>query len=756
MSVFDPYHKWLGIPPAEQPPNHYRLLGVALYEPDADVIESAADRQMAHVQTHKHGPNAEESQKLLNELSAARVCLLDSRKKAAYDAELRARLSPKRAARAVQIPVQHAAPPPAAPPTSPPPLAPSPKPLPAMRGHAFEDAAAPAAVLQEEVGIQVHEPGVHVRPAGGSSERFTPRRKKSQTPLIVGSIVGGLAIVALIIVLASGGGDDDTAQKDKQPAGEASGKTSKTTPVRGTSPAGGGRELPKDPALWNPEGDDPNGTDPSSSEPDSTDPSSDPDTTGNPPKNPSGGKKPPKRLPDPVVLGPDGQPKNPTSSEDDDPSEDDPQEEGPPAEAAPAQRFPLPSAQELTAARREMREDYADDFKSLTSDQARYNLAEKLFKAAAAAPKGSAQRFVMAETACDLSKTVGVPAAAASAMIDLAKEYEIADPVKAVADAFYEASRNAKTPDGRDAAVAYVPKLLAGAIQEDHFVAARRIVQAGKVVAASSPAAKRGPLNDEFDLLARGVTMLENRHRDFAEATTTLEESPDDATAHQAAGIYRGLFANDWTTGAPHLAKSSEDELKKLGEKEVVALPGGAALSTKDMTALADGWLAHAGRQNSPHKEVALLRARHWFDNALSKLKTSEKSRAKKLIGEIDAQLKPLEFAAFFQKLRTEQELISTKSAVIDVAGVWEHRPAGQRPQEITLNPDGTIKSAANPVSGITWTFDGTMLIMRWPSRSAPGGAWIDTCTVSEDGQTYSGTNQIGRSVNGRRKGDVP
>ena len=25
---FDPYHKWLGIPPEDQPPHHYRLLGV--------------------------------------------------------------------------------------------------------------------------------------------------------------------------------------------------------------------------------------------------------------------------------------------------------------------------------------------------------------------------------------------------------------------------------------------------------------------------------------------------------------------------------------------------------------------------------------------------------------------------------------------------------------------------------------------------------------------------------------------------------
>jgi hypothetical protein len=28
MSDFDPYYHWLGIAPKDQPPNHYRLLGV--------------------------------------------------------------------------------------------------------------------------------------------------------------------------------------------------------------------------------------------------------------------------------------------------------------------------------------------------------------------------------------------------------------------------------------------------------------------------------------------------------------------------------------------------------------------------------------------------------------------------------------------------------------------------------------------------------------------------------------------------------
>ncbi len=55
MESFDAYRKWLGIPREEQPPNHYRLLGIGLFESDVDVISNAADRQMAHVRSFQTG-----------------------------------------------------------------------------------------------------------------------------------------------------------------------------------------------------------------------------------------------------------------------------------------------------------------------------------------------------------------------------------------------------------------------------------------------------------------------------------------------------------------------------------------------------------------------------------------------------------------------------------------------------------------------------------------------------------------------------
>ena len=85
---FNPYRKWLGIPEKDLPPNHYRLLGIELFEEDPDVIESAADARMAHLRTFQTGKRAELSQQILNEVSAAQGVLLDNKKRAAYDERL--------------------------------------------------------------------------------------------------------------------------------------------------------------------------------------------------------------------------------------------------------------------------------------------------------------------------------------------------------------------------------------------------------------------------------------------------------------------------------------------------------------------------------------------------------------------------------------------------------------------------------------------------------------------------------------------
>ncbi len=98
-SSFDPYYEWLQIDPSEQPATLYRLLGLSdafvrkafgrpLTEQEKRVVENAADQRMAHLRTFQTGRNSAECQRLLNEVSRAKITLLDGAKKQQYDSTL--------------------------------------------------------------------------------------------------------------------------------------------------------------------------------------------------------------------------------------------------------------------------------------------------------------------------------------------------------------------------------------------------------------------------------------------------------------------------------------------------------------------------------------------------------------------------------------------------------------------------------------------------------------------------------------------
>lgn len=42
----DPYHKWLGIPPKDQPPHNYRLLGIELIDAPRRLVVEFNDYQV--------------------------------------------------------------------------------------------------------------------------------------------------------------------------------------------------------------------------------------------------------------------------------------------------------------------------------------------------------------------------------------------------------------------------------------------------------------------------------------------------------------------------------------------------------------------------------------------------------------------------------------------------------------------------------------------------------------------------------------
>ena len=175
---FDAYHRWLGIPREEQPPNHYRLLGIPVFEDDPEVVENAADQRMAHLRTFQSGQRSALCAKLLNEVSAAKVCLLNPHKKAAYDGPLREALAPR--------------PQPALPVARPlaPPRRSSPPPMPG-------DGAKP-----DSEPVRPFEATLAVAPAGARSNVLADARRRSATNYAGVVVAVGLVLILGVVFLA--------------------------------------------------------------------------------------------------------------------------------------------------------------------------------------------------------------------------------------------------------------------------------------------------------------------------------------------------------------------------------------------------------------------------------------------------------------------------------------------------------------------------------------------------------------------------
>ncbi|MEX1224532.1 MAG: PA14 domain-containing protein, partial [Pirellulales bacterium] len=210
---FDPYRKWLGIAPKDQPPTNYRLLGIDLFEDDADVIANAADQRMAHLRTFQAGKHGDVSQRILGELSNAKLTLLNPERKAEYDAELRQQQAgvspPPPAAQAPARPVV-ATPPPVDNGSGP--AAPQIRTGGGAVATAMHASGPQASVQPQSVAAPIIQSPTGVSSRGGAVSAARARRKKnSATPII---LTVGLVLLLLVIggvmvsVMSSGSGND--------------------------------------------------------------------------------------------------------------------------------------------------------------------------------------------------------------------------------------------------------------------------------------------------------------------------------------------------------------------------------------------------------------------------------------------------------------------------------------------------------------------------------------------------------------------
>ena len=684
---FDPYHKWLGIPPAEQPPTCYRLLGIPLFESDPDVIDAAADQRMTHLRKYQAGANSALSQQLLNEVAGARIVLLTPEKKAVYDAELQAKIEAAAKRR----------------PTQPKPVAMDPSP-----GARGPIAAGNIPVAQSSVANSGTHPAA--TPAFSRLPLATASRPKPRwmTGLIVGlSVAAGAVLLGLIYWLLQG----PSASPPVAPiaGGSTEHRTESHPTVAPTSPTPSPHHdetkvatrenSPAPPALlepvegallsdmgrpenqgkgwdfrWSPvakalkyhlrvTGPSDNNN-PLIDNSELTDPSYHYHGIVPPTVAERRGWRwkvramlasqtwsdwsferkfdiePPLQVAGPAGGTPSAVPQEPSMPVNPPPVTP-PPVNPPPKEttvAAPAQaetpvaetpaRAPVPDDAALAKASKEVFDIYSAEYQAARSPTQKVDLAKKFLDQAAASRNEPAARYVLLKSARDLAAQVGDAAVAFQAIDELNAAFDV-DGTGMKVETLNKVAKATLTPAQLKPLVDQILALMDELVEQDRFEDA---------LALAPAALDRARRSHDSDL-----TKQVNQHKKDVEAmrkafvpvqplAERLTKQPDDPEANYGLGRYTAATRGDWKKGLPMLAKGSDASWQKLAQQELAS-----PLATGEQLALADGWYEIAQLAPEAEKNALFLHAGAWYRKAQPAVAAGlNKARLEKRLAEID------------------------------------------------------------------------------------------------------------------------
>jgi len=614
---FDPYRKWLGIPPKDQPPHHYRLLGLEPFEPDPDVIATAADGRMAQVKKFQAGKYSALSQKVLNEIAAAKVTLLNTGKRAEYDRQLRERLE------AAAKVAPKAAPPPA---RKPPPRAV------VAAGDSAAETPADAVDIAAVCSFDAASVFAHV------SDRST--RRKGPPWKIVVAVAGAaiLLVVGLLIVFKPG---DDTATAQRSPSQEDG----------ATAPSQGGNKK----ASEKPQ---PNDSKPLPTKPD-------------PNEQPKEKSKEPPEKPKPPVdprLFPPGRTLaeliDPVSGEGEaDPAPPkEPEKEGTPI----AKKLPVPDEPALKQALRRVESAYRKELASAATTEALSALSAKLLKAAAETPGNlPAEKYALLGKALELAAQAGDLPSVLAVVDRIAQDYEV-DALAMKANVLEEMLRSARvgpqlTAVGRQIAAMAI-ELAETAMVDDEYEAAGRFF---KVAASAGKKIKDAQLVREVTTTRElDLKRLKARYAAAQAAIDALAADPADGEANLTAGRWYCFTKEQWEKGLGLLRKGADADLAALAERDLAA-----PTDANEQVALADQWWKLAAKEPALSRLHVQSRAEHWYEQALPKLSGLQKTEVEK---RLEALRAAREAAGFIAGGAVQKGNVALASNGTTVRGVHE------------------------------------------------------------------------------------
>ncbi|MDX1964651.1 MAG: hypothetical protein SFX18_15990 [Pirellulales bacterium] len=673
--TFDPYVEWLGIRDPERPVNHYRLLGLELFEPDANVISLAADRQMAHLRNFQAGEQADAARKLLNELSSARLCLLKPERKAEYDTRLQQKMSSNGANRqstAVSPGLaagngQHSV-------TTNPNAAGTPsKNAPSgVNGGTASPRENPYSSPRSSVLIDTGQT------TNLGANRKAPAFNIAWVVLAVLTIFCG-GLMYYIIKSSTGPATPPTVAKAK-PKKAVPSPSNTSTDSADTTPVS---QNPATPLPDNP------GDAKNIPQPEVTEPSTDQPQKNLPPKTvipvvppadqPSGNAPPELKGVDLAPGTTTNLPTSPTPPENPLPPENSatstPPAVTPPVSPVQAQRLPVPTKEQIAPKMREIRELFKEEYKQ-DKDPDKLALAKKLFASTSNTKTDPVTEYVLLMETRDLAVQGGDVQLALRANDLIIKKYEV-DGDEERADLFAKLASQTNKP-------------------KEYYLALSD--QMKQTVEASQ-------LNDEYDLAIRVTTIAQglarklnvvatvsylsnklkelNLHRSHynkvKDSKARLQTAPEDPAANTAWGEYLCFVKGNFSIGLTHLALGEDAVLADLAKRELDT-PADPLVRF----ALAEDWWLLSDKYKDSSKNLIKQHAGEIYLSLKGKLEGLDGVKVDKRIQEFmnEAIAQDATRAKYLTQILTSTVWVFT----------WDNEPQ-KAPQEMQFFPNNRVRS---------------------------------------------------------------
>jgi hypothetical protein len=691
---FDPYHKWLGIPTKDQPPHYYRLLGIELFESDPDVIAIAADQRMALVRSFQAGENSAVSQQLLNELAAARVCLLNPAKKADYDRTLRKTLAPPPGSVPGGIAsspksTQDGGPTAVPKPTQVPLVSVRPSPAAQKRQPATRVLAGLVALgLLLLLGIvswglvtpsKPQEEGtIILRWPEGEQAEITLRIDGKQVPIDRDGPLEYRCKPGEHHVIASRSGLPPFEQRVTLTAGERRVLHPIWQKPVAEPPKPSGQPQPSEITETRPS----ETTAPKASSPQEPTPSSpsssrateSPRESTGPTQLATGPETPPSAAREAHPEGQSGSKAAPAA-----PVAGPPQIQPP---DKPPKKSPVPPEDVQQALRERL--EQAQKLATARTGKEKSRLAEKLLALSKTLQKPE-ERFVVLRSVMELAAGGGDLEGMLKAIEAIGDEYDI-DLLAMKQEGLKEAAARMSDSEAIASFVGRSSEVIEEALAEDRYPLALELATQTYRV-CQKPQGK--PFRKEVFELRSKAQRLSERWQEAQQAQESLKNTPDASKAYLVLGHWYCFAKDDWEQGLPHLVRGSDESLRQLAQQEL-----DSPSDPENQVKLAGEWWEAAQKRKPEEKDAMQRHAGQWYKEALALLPPGPaRSKAEDRLKEITKAAPPENGAA-----PQPSDRPSERKAV-------SHPPAGKRPQG-----GGTAK---RPPKMIPETIDGEVRLMR-------------------------------------------